>query len=634
MHYWLIRTRLLFVLSFAAGVIALPSGDRAEAQTAPDPVPLGVNLAFFKDWSTELPLVDVFHSSREWIPSAIGSAEWDSGVAVPTDANGWPLEIPYDNGGNPPQIVKTRVLHAQMTPYPTGAYTLIFEGDGVVTLDLDAFGVFEGGGSYPFQVTTPTDEDLLLTIERSNPADPVRNIHVILPGHANTWQTQPFNPLFLDAISPFSVLRFMDWIEVTGSPLVSWPDRPLLTEARQSTARGVAWEWMIALANEADADAWINIPHLADDDFVRQTARLWRDQLEPGRRVYLEYSNEPWNPDHGTYPQALWMQQRGLAIGLSTDPVTAGARFQAKRSVEVFAIFEDEWGADAGRITTLLSGWIPRLDLTEEIISSAQQTSINGVPVNTSGLQVDSLAVGMYVGWEVADTIIANGELGTIAVGEVIGRLQTELDTEVGPWTALQFDLAQSYGLDLIGYESGQYLVPNGANVENEALRDLLVAANRDERMYDLYANLIDTWEALGGGLINHYRSVWRPDHWGHLGLLEYLDQPRSEAPKYRALVDHLGAAATAPPSSTPAPANAISLFEGINLIAWSGDSTTSVEVLEVYPAIATIWRFSDGVWTADSASFPAFVRTTIELNAGTLIIVIASSRTTIAAAN
>lgn len=214
MHYWLIRTRLLFVLSFAAGVIALPSGDRAEAQTAPDPVPLGVNLAFFKDWSTELPLVDVFHSSREWIPSAIGSAEWDSGVAVPTDANGWPLEIPYDNGGNPPQIVKTRVLHAQMTPYPTGAYTLIFEGDGVVTLDLDAFGVFEGGGSYPFQVTTPTDEGLLLTIERSNPADPVRNIHVILPGHANTWQTQPFNPLFLDAISPFSVLRFMDWIGV------------------------------------------------------------------------------------------------------------------------------------------------------------------------------------------------------------------------------------------------------------------------------------------------------------------------------------------------------------------------------------------------------------------------------------
>ena len=630
MDYLAARIRLLLVLALVAGVLAMPTGERAEAQAQPAPVPLGVNLAFFKDWSTEVPLVDVFQSSREWIPGAVGSPVWDSGVAVPTDAAGWPLEIPYDNAVDPPQIVKTLILHAQMTPYPTGTYTLIFEGDGVVTLDSDAFGVFEGGGSYQFQVTTPTDDGLLLSIERSNAADPVRNIHVILPGHANTWQTQPFNPLFLDAIAPFSVLRFMDWIEVTGSPLVAWPDRPLPTDARQSTARGVAWEWMIALANEQDDDAWINIPHLADDDFIRQTARLWRDQLEPDHRLYLEYSNEPWNPDHVTYPQALWMQQQGLALGLSTDPVIAGARFQAKRSVEVFAIFEEEWGAEADRITTLLSGWIPRLDLTEEIVSSAQQTSINGVSVNTAGVQVDSLAVGMYVGWEVADTIIANGELGTITVGEVIDRLQTELDTEVGPWTVLQFDLAQSYGLDLIGYESGQYLVPNGANVWNEELRELLVAANRDQRMYDLYANLIDTWEALGGGLINHYRSVWRPGNWGHLGLLEYLDQPRAEAPKYRALIDHLGVSTT---PTAPAPANAIELSTGINLIAWSGAATTSVALLDAYPGIATIWRFSDGVWTADSASFPAFVRTTIELEAGSLILVIASSPTTIAAA-
>jgi hypothetical protein len=426
----------------------------------------------------------------------------------------------------------------------------------------------------------------------------------------------------------------MDWAETTNSPLVSWSDRPLLTDARQSSARGVAWEWMISLANETNDDAWINIPHLADDDFVRQTARLFRDQLEPGRRVYLEYSNEPWNPDHVTYTQAAYMQQQGLALGLSTDPVTAGARFQAKRSVEVFAIFEEEWGGESGRITNLLSGFIARLDITEEIVNTAQQPAINGVPVNTSGVQVDALAVAMYVGWEVADTIIANGELGTITIGEVIDRLQTELDTEVGPFAVLQRGIADQYGLDLIGYEGGQYLVPNGANVWNEELRQLLVAANRDERMYDLYANLIDTWEAAGGGLINHYRSVWKPDNWGQLGLLEYLDQPRSEAPKYRALVDHLGGSTPTPTGVAPAPATAISLSTGTNLVAWSGESTTSVAVLDAYPGVATICRFSNGVWTADSAAFPSFVRTTIQLDAGTLIIMIASTPTTIAAAN
>ena len=37
---------------------------------------------------------------------------------------------------------------------------------------------------------------------------------------------------------------------------------------------------MIELANLTDKDAWICIPHLADDDYVTQAARLIRDTLE------------------------------------------------------------------------------------------------------------------------------------------------------------------------------------------------------------------------------------------------------------------------------------------------------------------------------------------------------------------
>ena len=621
---------MLLLVALAAGGMALSSDDRVQGQAAPAASPVGVNLAFFRDWSTELPLVDVFASSREWVPSALGTAEWDSGVAIPLDADGWPLEIPYDNGVNPPQVAKTQMLLAQMTPYPTGTYTLIFEGDGTIEIDLDAIGTFEGGGTHTFEVTTPTDEGLMLTILRSNAADPVRGIHVILPGHGDTWQSQPFNPDFLTAMEPFSVLRFMDWAEVTQSTLANWDERPLLTDARQASARGVAYEWMIRLSNELDADPWLSIPHLASDDYIRQAARLWHDQLEPGRQLYLEYSNEPWNPDHVTYTQAAWIQQQGLALGLSTDPAIAGARYQAKRSVETFAIFEEEWGVDADRLVTVLSGFLPILSLTEEIVSSAGQASINGVPVNPTGVQTDAIAFGMYIGWEVADSIVANGELGTITVDEIIGRLRAELVDDVGPSAVAQRALADEYGLDMLAYEGGQYLVPNGANLESEPLRQLLVAANRDEGMYTLYRDLLDTWAAASrGGLFNHYRSIWRPDYWGHLGLLEYPDQPRAEAPKYRAITDYL-AASTPLPEGAPVPQTAVSLSTGFNLVAWSGAATNSDALLQAYPEISVVWLLQNGGWTVDGLAFPSFVRTIFALEPGTIMLIVASESTVI----
>jgi hypothetical protein len=74
------RSSLFALAVLAVAAITLQPGDRASAQTVPDPVPLGVNLALFKDWGSEIPLVDVFASSREWISSAVDSSEWDSGV--------------------------------------------------------------------------------------------------------------------------------------------------------------------------------------------------------------------------------------------------------------------------------------------------------------------------------------------------------------------------------------------------------------------------------------------------------------------------------------------------------------------------------------------------------------------------
>ena len=52
---------------------------------------------------------------------------------------------------------------------------------------------------------------------------------------------------------------------------------------------------MIELANETGAEPWFTIPHLATDATVAAMARQIRDELAPGRTIYIEHSNEIWN---------------------------------------------------------------------------------------------------------------------------------------------------------------------------------------------------------------------------------------------------------------------------------------------------------------------------------------------------
>lgn len=47
--------------------------------------------------------------------------------------------------------------------------------------------------------------------------------------------------------------------------------------------------------------------HLASDDYVRQEATFWRQQLRPDVMVYVEHSNEVWNP---LFPQGRFATQK------------------------------------------------------------------------------------------------------------------------------------------------------------------------------------------------------------------------------------------------------------------------------------------------------------------------------------
>jgi len=330
-------------------VVAAPVTATAHfVENAPVAMEVGQNLGGVVDWATDVPFVDMMNYSRAWLTREVGdSSTWDSKQTPPLDADGWPTQVPFDPGDG-----SAHYVHTILPTHGSGDYTLMFEGTGSFTLRLPdgtnaSFSGTGGRSTHSVPVTVSSRDDwIFLELYQSDASDPIRNLHVVLPGFADTFETQPFHPEWLEALRPFSVIRFMDWGITNASPLTSWDQRTTPTSYSQARWAGVAVEYMIDLANTQRAHPWICVPHRADDDYVRQLARLVRDRLDPGLRLYLEYSNETWNTA-GPFTQSTWVQDQGEALGLDPDRWVAGQYYAARRSAEVWAIFEEEFGDTA-----------------------------------------------------------------------------------------------------------------------------------------------------------------------------------------------------------------------------------------------------------------------------------------------
>lgn len=82
----------------------------------------------------------------------------------------------------------------------------------------------------------------------------------------------------------------MDWTNTNSQKDVEWAGRTL-PSWRTYTGNGVAWEEVIKLANTLGKNVWINVPHLASNDYILQLATLFKSSLNPNLKIYVEYSN-------------------------------------------------------------------------------------------------------------------------------------------------------------------------------------------------------------------------------------------------------------------------------------------------------------------------------------------------------
>jgi hypothetical protein len=95
--------------------------------------------------------------------------------------------------------------------------------------------------------------------------------------------------------------------------------------------------------------------------------------------------------------------------------------------------------------------------------------------------------------------------------------------------------MVTSRGVSLIAYEGGQHLVGDGGE-NNAAINALFDSANRDPRMELFTRPYLYAWKASGAKLCVDFVNCNGYSMWGRWGALEYLDQPRANAPKFDAL--------------------------------------------------------------------------------------------------
>lgn len=531
---------------FFAIVFLLFSCVQLHAQCPPQDsiMEIGMGLAGPSYWSQETPFKNlILQASGEFITyDPVGGGAWNTevGAELSYTVEGYPAEIPQTTSIGPQNV---RLVITADGYAPLGEYAFLYDGQGQISF----YGALSEVSAIPgrVRIDVVNTGNGWLHIESSDVNDPLRDFRLVPIAYENDYETDPFTPEFLEKTGQFYTLRFMDWFhtnnwdsewaEDDGSPAAikfleekEWADRASQDYYSQSGGKGIAYEYAIELSNTLDRHPWICVPHNASDDYMRQMARLFRDSLDTGLQIYLEYSNEVWN---GQFQQFHFIQRQ-----IATRwPGLNHSQAVATRSADLFKIWREEFGSDSLRIVRVCgtqtgNPWI-----------GEQAMGIHG----PDGF--DALGITWYFGisnpWGASDPqFMFRDRL------EALGGSATPQDvidlTRENFYHSYDFyrENAQAVGLynkPLISYEGGSHII-HSDNIQNDSLLQTMFDAENSQAMYDLYDEVIDSMRTLNMTILMPFVLTGGQSIWGDWGHLRTIFDTAPYHPKYQVLLDNL----------------------------------------------------------------------------------------------
>jgi hypothetical protein len=587
-------------------IAGCPSASPCFQNTANQTSPLGSNLAAPTDYTREYPFINHFKMARPWF-SGNADGTFQDGRELIKDPRGNVRSLLADQVAR--SVIFTGTPADPGIANRTWQFIFDGDGEfqfnnvqGQVNrtgnsyvLKTNAIPVGADRNTIDLMVT--------VTMTRNNATNPVKNVRLLPLGgicvqdptktvlsaaacaattdfraFATLHRSIVFNPSFLSQIKTYRSLRFMDWMKTNNSLTKAFSTRPVPDDQFWNSddafndvsnpdncnmitrsCKGVPLEVMYALANLMNMDPWFNIPHEATivdtrnattgvltKSYVKQFAEMLQTHLEPGRKAYIEYSNEVWNFQ---FVQSIFADEQANSCGTNRDqlcpdlakdstntdpdaqddPGSAFTRFYSKRAQAIFAIFDTVLGGERPeRIRRVMASQAVNPYFTDQILAWPNNT-------RAGADSADVYAIAPYFGDTLTDfddeftpeddRLFFRNCGNDFTNPAPVTRRQAFLDAGVDgvfAWlngtagapdlgygsincvmrlVRAQTDAAAFYGLPLTTYEGGQHFLLSPVNFFTQdpqeiELNDLFDRVNRDTRMQTTYVNYLNRWRA------------------------------------------------------------------------------------------------------------------------------------------
>ena len=307
-------------------------------------------------------------------------------------------------------------------------------------------------------------------------------------------------------------------------------------------APGAPWELVIDISNYLNKDMWINIPTMADDNYVLQLSKLIKQRLKPTLNVNVEIGNELWNfgppfMGYGMVKQVLaeeWNQKDPEKLKIlggsycpscelpapednrnrtscGYDDYPAMQRWMARRLKEMMDQFAVDWGwkAEGGvgsRIRATLAGQVGygsqghawNIGMGIEFLAKAYG------PESVSKYLYSTSIAAYFKPQEPSGSFTKNLSLDQISqnysthpMRYIFGEFADEKweGWGIGNQAEGVFGLSRMYGLKMYAYEGGNE-IGNGGNGDANGwiTYDNASAALADQRFGNVNTDLLNAW--------------------------------------------------------------------------------------------------------------------------------------------
>lgn len=485
---------VLFVCSCGQGIDSLLGSLNKGINTSNEKIPLGINIDWISDWGNMSMFNDIVKQAR-----GFGEPDnpWKNVGTIKIDENGWPLE---DFG---------IVLFTAKKHLKDKVYNVSFETDKLISLNLIATKgkIFDIKFNDEKKIMTakifiPKEADqLMLSFKNTNKG--VRNIKIV---NELSDEKETYTKEFIDMHKGFGVLRFMELQNTNRTKIQNWEERAKITDVFQNN-KGLAWEYAIDICNKLNSDIWINIPHMATDNYITELANLLKENLDKDLKIYVEYSNEPWNL---AFFQNPYIKMKGIERGIvAKNEYFVAAIESAVRLKEISVIFSKAFGAESinSKIRPVLGGQIVWTDVVESALQYIDKNY--GKPSKYfyafgGGAYISATGQGLASLDEIYYEAIKNIE-------NAPQRLKYERN----------MNLSKKYGMKFISYEGGIDIVGLDFKIKNNLSKEFIT---KDPRMAELIKKHLEQWyQYTDNGLFMWYKSG-ASEAWGLTESMDNLD--------------------------------------------------------------------------------------------------------------